>query len=135
MFFIGFSSLPAQAHECDLAFVRPPPDEDDRQDAKNAILDEIGNDECLMKVEYRQNNSEYVSLYRANNKENIIKTLSEQGLIVINQGRGGRPMRPTPLYDELLQAQAKAKSARIGLWQYSDQIEDDATEFGFTGRK
>ncbi len=132
---IGFSQLPGQAHECDLAYIRPPPDDDDRQEAKTALLDEIGNDECLMKVEYRQNNSEHVSLYRLSTKENVIKGLTEQGLIVIAQGRGGRPLRPTPLYDELQQAQAKAKSARIGLWQYSDQIEDDATEFGFSGRK
>ncbi|CAF1029256.1 unnamed protein product, partial [Adineta ricciae] len=131
----GFSQLPAQAHECDIAYVRPPPDEDDREEAKNALLAEIGNDECLMRVEYRQNNSEHVSLYRASNKENIIKSLAEQGLIVVGQGRGGRPARPTPLYDELQQAQAKAKSSRVGLWQYSDQIEDDATEFGFNGRK
>jgi len=130
-----FAQLPAQAHEYDLAYIRPPPDEDDRQDAKNALLEEIGSDECLSKVEYRQNNSEHVSLYRASNKENILKTLAEQGLIVIAQGRGGRPLRPTPLYDELQKAQAQAKSSRIGLWQYSDQIEDDATEFGFTGRK
>ena len=88
-----------------------------------------------MKVEYRQNNSEHISLYRTSTKENVVKVLAEQGLIVIGQGRGGRPMRPTPLYDELQQAQAKAKSARIGLWKYSDQIEDDATEFGFSGRK
>ena len=32
--FSGFSQLPGQAHECELAYVRPPPDEDDRQDAK-----------------------------------------------------------------------------------------------------
>jgi len=131
----GFSQLPAQAHEYDLAYVRPPPDEDDRQFAKTALLEETGNDECLCKVEYRQNNGEHVSLYRANTKENIIKNLAEQGLIIIAQGRGGRSLRPTPCYDELQQAQAKAKSSRTGLWQYSDQIEDDATEFGFTGRK
>ncbi|CAF1282947.1 unnamed protein product [Adineta steineri] len=131
----GFSQLPTQAHEYDLAYVRPPPDTDDREDTKNALLEEIGNDECLMKVEYRQNSGEHVSLYRASTKENIVKSLAEQGLIVIAQGRGGRPIRPTPLYDELQQAQAKAKSSRAGLWQYSDQIEDDATEFGFTGRK
>jgi endonuclease YncB( thermonuclease family) len=88
-----------------------------------------------MKVEYRQNNSEHISLYRASTKENVVKVLAEQGLIVIGQGRGGRPIRPTPLYDELQQAQAKAKSSRTGLWKYSDQIEDDATEFGFSGRK
>ena len=64
-----------------------------------------------------------------------MKTLADQGLIVVMQGRGNRQLRLTPLYDELLQAQAKAKSSRIGLWQYSDQIEDDATEFGFSGRK
>ena len=134
-FLLGFAQLPPQAHEFDLAYVRPPPDEDDREEAKNAILEEINNDECLSKVEYRQNNAEHVSLYRANNKENILKTLAEQGLIVIGQGRSGRPLRPTFLYDELLKAQAQAKSSRIGLWQYSDQIEDDATEFGYTGRK
>ncbi len=134
-FVLGFSQLSAQAHEYDLAYVRPPPDEEDRIYAKNAIQDEIGNDECLCKVEYRQNNTEHVSLYRASTKENIIKNLAEQGLLVIAQGRGGRSLRPTPLYDELQQAQAKAKSTRIGLWQYSDQIEDDAAEFGFSGRK
>ncbi|CAF1408479.1 unnamed protein product [Rotaria magnacalcarata] len=131
----GFSQLPAQAHECDLAYVRAPPDEDDRQFAKNALLEDIDNQECVIKVEYRQNNSEHVSLYRAITKENIVKTLVDQGLIVVIQGRGNRQLRLTPLYDELLQAQAKAKSSRIGLWQYSDQIEDDATEFGFSGRK
>lgn len=134
-FRIGFTQLPAQAHEYDLAYVRPPPDEEDRQFAKNALQDEVGSDECLCKVEYRQNSAEHVSLYRASTKENVVKILAEQGLVVIGQGRGGRPVRPTALYDELQQAQAKAKSSRIGLWQYSDQIEDDATEFGFTGRK
>ncbi|CAF3270487.1 unnamed protein product [Rotaria socialis] len=131
----GFSQLPGQAHECDLAYVRAPPDEDDRQFAKNALLEDIDNQECIIKVEYRQNNSEHVSLYRAITKENLVKTLVDQGLIVVIQGRGNRQLRLTPLYDELLQAQAKAKSSRIGLWQYSDQIEDDATEFGFSGRK
>lgn len=131
----GFTQLQGQAHEYDLAYVRPPPDQDDREDAKNALTEEIGNDECLMRVEYRQNNAEHVSLYRASTKENIVKVLAEQGLIVIGQGRGGRSIRPTPLYDELQKAQATAKASRTGLWQYSDQIEDDATEFGFTGRK
>lgn len=64
-----------------------------------------------------------------------MKGLAEQGLIVVGQGRGGRPIRPTPLYDELQRAQAQAKSSRIGLWQYSDEIEDDAAEFGYSGRK
>ena len=131
----GFTQLQSQAHEYELAYVRPPPDQDDREDAKNALTDETGNDECLMKVEYRQNNAEHISLYRAATKENIVKVLAEQGLIVIGQGRGGRPLRPTPLYDDLQKAQASAKASRTGLWQYSDQIEDDATEFGFTGRK
>jgi len=127
--------LPPQAHEYEIAYVRLPPDEDDREEAKAALLDEIANDECLSKVEYRQNNAEYVSLYRASTKENVVKHVAEQGLIVIGQTRSGRPIRPTALYDDLQQAQAKAKSARLGLWQYSDQIEDDATEFGYTGRK
>jgi staphylococcal nuclease domain-containing protein 1 len=127
--------MPGQAHEYDLAYVRPPPDQDDREEAKNALTDEIGNDECLMKVEYRVNNAEHISLYRASNKENIVKTLAEQGLVIIGQSRAGRSMRPTLLYDELQQAQKTAKSERIGLWQYSDQIEDDAAEFGYSGRK
>jgi endonuclease YncB( thermonuclease family) len=64
-----------------------------------------------------------------------VKNLAEQGLMVIGQGRSGRQIRSTPLYDQLQQAQATAKTARLGLWKYSDQIEDDATEFGFSGRK
>ena len=102
---------------------------------KNALLNEAGNDECLIKVEYRQNNIEYISVYRASTKENVVKSLAEQGLIVIEHGRSGRQIRPSLLYDQLQQAQATAKAARRGLWKYSDQIEDDATEFGFTGRK
>ncbi|CAF4771767.1 unnamed protein product, partial [Rotaria sp. Silwood1] len=130
-----FSQLPGQAHECELAYVRAPRDEDDRQDAKNALLDEIGNDECLIKVEYRQNNIERISLYHMNTKENLVKKLAEQGLIVIEQRRDRRQNRSTLLYNQLQQAQTIAKIARRGIWQYSDQIEDDAIEFGFTGRK
>ncbi|CAF1056922.1 unnamed protein product [Rotaria sordida] len=129
----GFSQLNSQAHEYELAYVRASPDEDDRQETKNALLDEIGNNECLIKVEYRQNNIEYISLYYINTKENIVKKLVEQGLIIIEQERNRRQIRSTLLYDELQQAQTIAKVARRGLWQYSDQIEDDATEFGFTG--
>ncbi|CAF1242094.1 unnamed protein product [Rotaria sordida] len=114
----GFLQLNSQAHEYELAYVRASPDEDDRQETKNALLDEIGNNECLIKVEYRQNNVEYISLYHINTKENIVKKLVEQGLIIIEQ-----------------ESQTIAKVARRGLWQYSDQIEDDATEFDFTGRK
>ncbi|CAF1488719.1 unnamed protein product [Rotaria sp. Silwood1] len=130
-----FSQLPGQAHECELAYVRAPRDEDDRQDAKNALLDEVGNDECLIKVEYRQNNIERISLYHMNTKENLVKKLAEQGLIVIEQRRDRRQNRSTLLYNQLQQAQTIAKIARRGIWQYSDQIEDDAIEFGFTGRK
>jgi len=64
-------------------------------------------------------------------KKILVKNLAEQGLIVIGQ----RQKRSTPLQEQLQQAQTIAKSARRGLWQYSDQIEDDATEFGFTKRK
>jgi hypothetical protein len=134
-FCIGCSQLPGQAHECELAYVRPPPDEDDRRDTKNALLDEIGHDECFIKVEYHQNNTEYISLYRASTKENLVKNLTEQGRSIIVQGRTGRQIRSTPLYDQLQQVQAAAKSTRCGLWHYSDHIEDDATEFGFTSRK
>ena len=55
--------------------------------------------------------------------------------MIVGPGRGGRPLRPTPLLDDLKQAESTAKASRIGLWQYSDQIEDDATEFGYTGRR
>ena len=127
----GFSQLPGQAHEYELAYVRLPPDEDDRQHAKNTIIEETGNDPCLLKGEYRQDNVKFVSLYRASTKENLVENLAREGVIVIGQ----RPKRSAPLYEQLQQAQAQAKSARRGLWYYSDQIEDDATEFGYTGRK
>lgn len=132
---MGFSQLPGQAHEYELAYVRPPPDQDDREEAKNALMEEIGTDECYTKVEYRQNNVDHISLYRTTTKENVVKNVVEQGLLIVGSGRGGRPARATPLFDELRQAELTAKTSRLGLWQYSDQIEDDATEFGYTGRK
>ena len=97
------------------------------------MLQTIDNNECLIRVEYRRSNVEYISLYNATTQENFVKTLAEQGLIIIAQGR--LQNRAKPLLKELRQAQNMAKTSRIGLWQYSDQIEDDATEFGFTGRK
>ena len=132
---LDFSQLPGQAHEYELAYVRSAPDEDDRREAQLVLNNEIANEECLVKVEYRQNGSEYVLLYRASTKDNLVKSLAEQGLVIVGKSRGNRQRRSPRLLDELEQAQAKAKAARRGLWQYSDQIEDDATEFGFTGRK
>ena len=130
---LGCNRLPGQAHEYELAYIRAPPDSDDREAARNTLLNTIGNDECLAKVEYRQNNVEYISLYRAVTKENLIKSLVGQGLIVVAQGRAQARLK---LYlQDLEQAQTTAKAARLGLWQYTDQIEDDAAEFGFTGRK
>lgn len=87
----------------------------------------------MAKVEYRQNNVEYISLYCAATKENLLKLLVEQGLTVVAQRRRQAPAKL--FLKELEQAQSAAKTARLGLWQYSDQIEDDAVEFGFTGRK
>ncbi len=107
-------SLSIQTHEYQLAYVEPPSDEDDRQNAKNTLINEIGNDECLIKIEYRKNNMEFISLYRANTKENLVKNLAEQGLIVINNDH---QKRPTLLYEELEQAQVIAKSLHRGLWQ------------------
>ena len=129
------SQLPGQAHEYELAYVRCAPDEDDRRETLLALNNEIGNDECLVKVEYRQNGSEYVSIYRASTKENLLKSLAERGLVIVGKNRTSRQKHSSRFYDELEQAQTQAKATRLGLWQYSDQIEDDATEFGFTGRK
>jgi hypothetical protein len=123
--FLDFSELPSQAYKYELAYVRVPSDEDDRQYAKNNLLDDIGNDECLIKVEYQQNHVEFISLYRESTKKNLVKNLAEQGLIIIdnNHQKGS-----SSLYEQLQQAQTIAKSLRRGLWQYSDQINDDANE-------
>jgi endonuclease YncB( thermonuclease family) len=68
---------------------------------------------------------EFISLYRVNTKENLVKNLAEQGLIFINNDD---QKCSTSLYEELQQAQSIAKSSHRGLWQYSDLIEDDANE-------
>ena len=101
---LGFSELTDQAHEYEMTYVRLPPNEDDRKDANTAIVVEIGNDECLRKTEYRENNIEYILPYHASTKENVVQNLAERDLIAVELGRGRRQKSSKLLYDQLEQA-------------------------------
>lgn len=73
-----------------------PSNEDQREKLRNALLNLIGNDEYFIKVEYGENTTEYISLYRTSTKENLIDTLADRNLIVRDQGHS---------YDKLQQVQ------------------------------
>ncbi|UJR21995.1 hypothetical protein I4U23_025063 [Adineta vaga] len=81
-----YAQLPVKAHKYELAYVRLPFGVDQREKIRNALFDATKNNECLIKVEYHEDNTDYISVYHANTKENLIRTLAEQSLLVVDQG-------------------------------------------------
>lgn len=81
--------MPNQAHQFAFANVRVPSKEKYREAFKTALLKEIGDNECLIKIEYEENDMKYILLYNIDTKENIITKLVEQGLILKEE-----PLKP-----------------------------------------
>lgn len=91
--------MPAKAVECELAYMQPLPDDDARRTAQDAMSDALGNEECLIKTEYCQNGTDYVTLYRAGIKEHLVEAFAEQGLISMAQGQSNA-QTPSTLADD-----------------------------------
>ena len=105
----GSFQQPAQAHAYQLAYVQPLLAEDARQAALDALTDQLGAEECLMSVEYTQNETRFISLYHADTKENLVKRWVEQGLLKVIEVDDSRQAPSTPLYDELKRAARSAQ--------------------------
>ncbi|CAF1326718.1 unnamed protein product, partial [Didymodactylos carnosus] len=133
----GLKQLPDQAHEFELAYIKPSPDEEDRLEAKHVLSEEINNEDCLLKIEYRYQNVGFISLYKESTKDNLGKLLLERGLVMVNQPKRQQKQQrySSQIIDDYIQAETLAKTKRLNIWQYGDMQEDDAAEFGYTGKR
>ncbi|XP_030843744.1 staphylococcal nuclease domain-containing protein 1 isoform X1 [Strongylocentrotus purpuratus] len=119
-----------QAQKYHLACVQLPKDEENRQDAIEAVQVSIMNNTYLANVEYRNGALEYVTLLTPEKKDDVAEGLLRDGLILAEKRREKRLAK---LVTEYAKAQEAARKDHKNLWRYGDITEDDAKEFGFSG--
>lgn len=118
--------LPAQAHEAQLAYVRPPPlDEDYGQDAAMLLRDLVLGKTLLANVEYRDNNKLFLSLLDKETHEFVNGALVRAGLARVENVRSRHVQ---PLLERLREEEDKARSAHSFIWEYGDPGFDDVDE-------
>eukprot|EP00013_Stygamoeba_regulata_P000088 CAMPEP_0177633238 /NCGR_PEP_ID=MMETSP0447-20121125/2730_1 /TAXON_ID=0 /ORGANISM="Stygamoeba regulata, Strain BSH-02190019" /LENGTH=925 /DNA_ID=CAMNT_0019134883 /DNA_START=1 /DNA_END=2778 /DNA_ORIENTATION=- len=120
---IGFPSPPAMAKECVLAYVKVPElSEDFGVEAAEFLRDTIMDNTMVVNIEYREGDKSFVTLVDVDTKRLINTLMVEQGLATVVQQR---KKHLAPLIEKMNEAQEKARSGRMNLWQYGDILEDD----------
>ncbi|XP_041351228.1 staphylococcal nuclease domain-containing protein 1-like [Gigantopelta aegis] len=122
-----FRSLAPQATPYTLACILLPNDEDARQDALEALYNDILNKQLLLNVEYK-GSPDHVTLADPDSKDDVGQALTAEGLVLVEQRKEKRLAK---LVSDYSKAQDKAKSERRNIWCYGDFTEDDAKEFGY----
>uniref|UniRef100_A0A6B2EL05 Staphylococcal nuclease domain-containing protein 1 n=1 Tax=Phlebotomus kandelakii TaxID=1109342 RepID=A0A6B2EL05_9DIPT len=115
------------ATEFALALCLLPPDDEDKQEAYKMFVQDVGNRTLLLNVEYRANSVAHASLQDPTTKADIGKALIGDGFVLCEKRREGKLAK---LVEEYKEAEAAAKKAHNGIWEYGDITEDDAKEFG-----
>lgn len=115
------------AAEYGLACVALPKDPDYRNDSIDALQHDSIDRTLLLNVEYTIGNLPYITLLDASTKEDIVKGLISDGLLMVENRREKRLQK---LLSEYTAAQDEAKKARLNMWRYGDITEDDDKEFG-----
>ncbi|XP_077999812.1 staphylococcal nuclease domain-containing protein 1-like [Glandiceps talaboti] len=124
----SYHSLPAQAHRYALACVTLPKDPEANVEAREAFKREVINNNFLLNVEYRVGGLEFVSMIHPESKDDVVKGLVAEGLLM---AENRREKRLQPLVSEYKKSQEVARKARLNLWRYGDFTDDDAKEFGY----
>lgn len=93
------------------------------QALKEDLLDRTLN----MNIEYRVTGSPFVSLADPESKDDLLKNLISDGLLMVDK-KGGR--RLAKLVDAYVAAMEEAKKGHLNIWEYGDITVDDAREFG-----
>ncbi|CAG0887351.1 unnamed protein product, partial [Darwinula stevensoni] len=127
----AFQGPAPYAVEYGVAFARLPPDIDFQQEVFKALMEDSGDRELLLNVEFKTGGVEYVSLLVAETKEDIVKGLISDGLLLVDPRR---EKRFKSIIAEYMKAEETARKEHRNLWQYGDVTEDDATEFGLGKR-
>lgn len=109
-----------------------PTDEDAKQDAVDALFNDILNQTMMLNIEYRgATGPDCVSLKHADagDEEDVAKSLVTEGFLTVDVRKEKRLAK---IVSELCKKQEEAKKQRKNLWRYGDFREDDAREFGYS---
>ncbi|KAK7494857.1 hypothetical protein BaRGS_00013984, partial [Batillaria attramentaria] len=106
-----FQSMPAQASEYALAGIALPPDEDARQDAIDALYNDVLNKQLLLNQEYKANGMDYVTLRsdETDSGGDVGLALLQEGYVLVELRKEKRLVK---LMSEYQKAQEKAKKER-----------------------
>ncbi|XP_022908359.1 staphylococcal nuclease domain-containing protein 1 [Onthophagus taurus] len=129
------ASLPAAyanekpfANEYSLACVALPKDPEFADIALKYLKEDLSAGKLFLNVEYRPSGGlPAATVFTEENKEDIVKNLITDGLLLVEKRRERRLHK---LVSEYMAAQEVAKTNHANIWQYGDITEDDAKEFG-----
>ncbi|XP_005100071.2 staphylococcal nuclease domain-containing protein 1 [Aplysia californica] len=126
----NFKTLTPQATEYSLACVSVPSDEDAKQDAVDALFNDILNRTMLLNIEYRGGSGvpDFASIKHAESEDDVVTSLVTEGFLTVDPRKEKRLAK---MVSEYSKAQEEAKRQRKNLWRYGDFREDDAREFGY----
>lgn len=113
----GFQLLKPQAHECQLAFVSVPPDEDDHREAALFFRDLVWDKTLVANIEYRENGVLFVSLGDPTTQVLLTISMIRAGHSLVTNRRE-KHLRP--VIEKFMQHQDEALKERRGMWRHGD---------------
>ncbi|XP_076334684.1 staphylococcal nuclease domain-containing protein 1-like isoform X2 [Tachypleus tridentatus] len=123
----AYQGVPPAAHEYGLACITMPEDSELLDETRNALIQDTDNRVLLLNSEYRAGGIEYVTLYTSEDKQDILKNLISEGLLMVESRKEKRLQK---IITEYKNSEEAARRQRLNLWCYGDFTEDDAKEFG-----
>ncbi|XP_039286934.1 staphylococcal nuclease domain-containing protein 1 isoform X1 [Nilaparvata lugens] len=123
----GFDVDKPYAHEYALAYVKLVNDIDYQEQTLDALREDLLNGVFLMNVEYKISGFPHVTLVDPTTQTDMIKSLVEQGYLLIDKRREKRLQQ---VVQDYIAAEEKARKAHKVIWEHGDITEDDDREFG-----
>lgn len=125
----NFRLMSPMATQYALACVSVPDDEEAKQDAVDALFQDIVNKPMLLNLEYKASPADCVTLKHVDAEDDVASTLVGEGFLTVESRREKRLAK---MVAQLQKAQDEAKRLRKNLWRYGDFREDEAREFGYS---
>ncbi|RUS90599.1 hypothetical protein EGW08_001596 [Elysia chlorotica] len=125
----NFRIVSPQATQYALACVAVPNDEEAKQDAVDALFQDIVNKPMLLNLEYKSSPADCVTLKHPESEDDVASVLVAEGFLTVESRREKRLAK---MVAQLQKAQEEAKRLRKNLWRYGDFREDEAREFGYS---
>eukprot|EP01113_Clastostelium_recurvatum_P025617 TRINITY_DN3083_c0_g1_i3.p1 TRINITY_DN3083_c0_g1~~TRINITY_DN3083_c0_g1_i3.p1 ORF type:complete len:975 (+),score=300.57 TRINITY_DN3083_c0_g1_i3:47-2926(+) len=122
----AFVSLPAQANEAVLAYIRPlGAEEDYAEDAFTFLRELVLGHQLTASVESREGNKAHVGLRDPESGEHVNAALLGAGLAKLDKKHR---RHNSPLFKQLEEVEEKARSSRVGIWHHGHAPDSDEDE-------